>query len=283
MLVFKPTPIAALLAAVIALAGAPAMAATSLVDSLNALRARGCSGGSGTATKLERTRALDAVAAQWSKGGRLHAALESTRYRATNSSSMRISGASSDARIAAVLADRYCRIVTNPTFTEVGLARRGGDVWIVVAAPVDLPSVKDAKKVASEVLERVNEARSTSRRCGGTSYRPAPPLQLSAVLSRAALQHAQDMVRNNHFEHEGTDGSTPAQRATRVGYRWRHVAENIAAGAPNAAAVVEGWLASPGHCANIMNADYREMGIAFALDPKSSSGIYWAQMLGTAR
>lgn len=269
--------------AILAVCATPSVAAADIVDSVNALRARGCAGASGTRSKLKQTRALDAVAKEWSNGGRLQSALERTQYRAMNSSSMRVSGAPSDAGIMTVLAEHYCSIVTNSAFTEIGLARRGRDVWMVVARPLDLPSVRDAKSVANEVLELVNAARAKPRKCGGTAYKAAPPLQLSATLTRAALMHAQDMARNSHFEHHGTDGSSPAQRATRVGYRWRHVAENIAAGAPTAATVVDGWLKSPGHCANIMGAEYREMGIAFALNPQSKSGIYWAQTFATER
>lgn len=257
--------------------------AASLAESINGLRARGCTGGPGTSTKLKQTRGLDEVAREWSKGGRLKQALERAEYRATNSSSMRVSGAADDRAILSMLANNYCRIVTDPTFTEIGVARRGRDVWMVVAAPLDLPSVKDTKDIERTVLQLVNAARAQARRCGGTSYKAAPPVQSSASLNRAALLHAQDMARNSHFEHEGTDGSTPAERVTRVGYRWRHVAENIAAGSPTAAAVVDGWLKSPGHCANIMGSQYKEMGIAFALESKSEAGIYWAQEFATQR
>lgn len=259
-------------------------AAADLADSINTLRAQGCSGAAGVrGGELKQTRALDAVAQQWSKGGRLKQALERTEYRAASSSSMHVSGAADDKAVVAMLAGNYCKIVTDTSFTEIGIERRGRDVWLVVAAPLNFPSARDAKSVEREVLRLVNAARAQPRRCGGTSYKAAPPLQLSAMLNRAALIHAQDMARHDHFEHEGTDGSTPAERITRVGYRWRNVAENIAAGAPSAESVVDGWIKSPGHCANIMGAEYKEMGIAFALETKSDAGIYWSQEFGTAR
>jgi uncharacterized protein YkwD len=257
--------------------------AADLVDYVNVLRSRGCSGAAGTPTRLRQTRALDAVAKEWAKGGRLQQALERTGYRALNSSSMRVSGAANDQAIVGILAEHYCRIVTNRAFTDIGVERRGRDAWMVVATPLNLPSAKEANAIAREVLELVNEARSKPRKCGRNSFEAAKPLTLSATLNKAALQHAQDMARNSHFEHEGTDGSTPSDRATRAGYRWRHVAENIAAGAPSAQTVVDGWLKSPGHCVNIMGQQYREMGIAFALNPKSEAGIYWAQTFATAR
>lgn len=267
----------------IAICVAPSLAAADLIDSVNALRARGCAGASGNPARLKQNRALDAVAKEWSKGGRLQAALERTDYRAMNSSSMRVSGASNEKAILAVLGENYCSIVTDSAFSEIGLERRGRDVWLVVATPLNLPATKDANRVAQDVLELVNAARSKPRKCGRTSYEAAPPVKLSATLNKAASIHAQDMARNSHFEHQGTDGSSPAHRATRVGYRWQHIAENIAAGAPTAQSVVDGWLKSPGHCVNIMGAQYREMGIAFALNSKSNAGIYWAQTFATSR
>lgn len=44
--------------------------------------------------------------------------------------------------------------------------------------------------------------------------------------------------------------------------------------------VIDGWLASPGHCANLMNPQYKELGAAYATDPKSDAGIYWTAMFG---
>lgn len=257
--------------------------AADLVDDVNALRSRGCAGAPGTKAKLKQTRALDEVAQVWAKGGRLQQALEKTGYRAVNSSSMRVSGAPNDAAVIQVLGEHYCKIVTNGDFTEVGIEQRGRDAWVVVATPLNLPSAKSANSIAREVLQLVNEARSKARRCGGKSFAATEPVKLSMTLNQAAMKHAQDMAKNSHFEHQGTDGSTPAQRATAAGYRWRHVAENIAAGAPDAASVVTGWLNSPGHCVNIMGPQYREMGIAYALNDQSEAGIYWAQTFATAR
>jgi uncharacterized protein YkwD len=257
--------------------------AADIVDQVNALRTRGCAGSTAAPTKLEQTRALDAVAKEWSKGGRLQQAIETIGYRALNASSMRISGAPNDQAVVKALARRYCTIVTDRAFTDIGVATRGRDVWLVVATPMEFPSARDANRVANEVLALVNAARAKPRKCGPTSFMPAPALTLSAALNKAALTHARDMAKHDHFEHHGTDGSSPADRATRAGYRWRHVAENIAAGAPTARDVVQGWLDSPGHCANIMGAQHREMGIAYAVNHKSRTGIYWAQTFATAR
>jgi uncharacterized protein YkwD len=162
----------------------------------------------------------------------------------------------------------------------MGLYQRGDGVWIVVATPFVPPKARDASKVSEKVLSLVNAARSKPRKCGRTKFQPVPPLTLSATLSRAALIHSQDMAKNDFFEHEGSDGSKVGDRTSRVGYRWRAVAENIAIGAETPEIVVEGWLKSPGHCVNIMSPDYTEMGIAYVTEPKSEPGIYWTQVFG---
>ncbi len=103
------------------------------------------------------------------------------------------------------------------------------------------------------------------------------------MLSRAALVHSQDMAKKDFFEHKGSDGSTVGIRTARVGYVWRTVGENIAIGPQTAEIVVQGWIDSPGHCANIMSPAFTEMGIAFVVDRKSEAGIYWTQVFGTPR
>jgi uncharacterized protein YkwD len=90
------------------------------------------------------------------------------------------------------------------------------------------------------------------------------------------------MARYDYFSHTGRDGSTVDSRATRAGYRWRAIGENIAAGQMDADAAVRGWINSPGHCANIMSPAFREMGAAFVVNTQSSQGIYWTQVFGAA-
>jgi uncharacterized protein YkwD len=108
-------------------------------------------------------------------------------------------------------------------------------------------------------------------------------LTLESHLTSAALEHARDLARHNMLEHTGSDGSTPDQRVTRAGYKWRATGENIASGPTTPEEVMAGWLASPGHCENIMSPRFKEMGIAWVVDPKSASGVYWAQTFGNRR
>lgn len=132
--------------------------------------------------------------------------------------------------------------------------------------------------IRAHVLRLVNEARGSGRRCGALRFAPVAPLAPSRLLDEAALQHARDMARNGYFDHAGRDGSQPKQRVARLGYRSRLTGENIAYGPESAEEVVAGWLASPGHCANIMEPRIQEMGIGFAVG-RSRGAIYWVQTL----
>ena len=136
--------------------------------------------------------------------------------------------------------------------------------------------------IRARVLRLVNEARSRSRRCGGERYAPVAPLAPSQLLNEAAYRHARDMARHSFFDHAGRDGSQPKQRVARLGYRSRLTGENIAFGPESAEEVVAGWLASPGHCANIMEPRIQEMGIGFAVG-RSRGAIYWVQTLAWPR
>jgi uncharacterized protein YkwD len=160
-------------------------------------------------------------------------------------------------------------------------SERDGHAWIVLAAPLVPPAASDVASVSRRVLELVNAARSKSRRCGWKRFEPAPALTLSIALQQAASVQASDMAARSALSHAGGDGSTPAERATRAGYRWRFVGENIASGQSTPEQVVGEWVDSPHHCANLMSADFTEMGIAWAADPKSAGGIYWAQVFGS--
>jgi len=91
------------------------------------------------------------------------------------------------------------------------------------------------------------------------------------------------MARHNYFSHSGRDGSNPWDRIERAGYKWRSSGENIAAGQRNAEEAVAGWIKSPGHCANLMDPGFTEMGAAVAVNSRSEMGRYWAQEFGTPR
>lgn len=136
--------------------------------------------------------------------------------------------------------------------------------------------------VRARVVELVNTARSTARRCGSERFTAAPPLRVSQKLNQAATAHARDMARRKFFEHRGSNGSQPKDRVLRAGYEPRLTGENIAYGPESAEEVVAGWLASPGHCANIMDARFRDLGVGIATGRKRAQ-LYWVQNFGAPR
>ncbi len=132
---------------------------------------------------------------------------------------------------------------------------------------------------AAHVLQLVNEVRANGARCGAKSFGPAPPLQPSGTLDSVASQHAVDMARHDYFEHLDRSGRSPADRVRATGYREILVGENIAYGPASADEAVAGWLHSTGHCENIMDPRFVEMGIAVAPGQGVKHGLYWDQVL----
>ncbi len=273
--------IAALLAGLALLA--PAMPTRADVPALlNSLRTQGCGRIVG-APALKTSTLLNDAARAMARGTKLQPAVEGTGYAAARSGALHLKGPANDGELRRELMARACAEIGDPRYTEVGAFQRGNETWLVFAAPQPKAPVLDPGAQAARVLALVNAARSTARRCGRQRFEPAPPVKASAILTNAATAHARDMAAHATLDHRGSDGSTPDERVSRAGYRWRATGENVASGQRDADAVVAAWLESPGHCANIMAPGFTEMGVAFALVPGGNPGIYWAQSFGTPR
>ena len=278
----RVTGICGLAVALLVSAG-PVLAAgeDELTGLINAYRAeaRSCAG-----ERLPATGALvpvPALASVRMAGGQdLGVALKAAGYPAAAASVISVSGPPSAAAALLSMKDRYCRDLLDARWAEIGVARQG-DTWrVVMARPLLADDLGDWQAAGKEVLKRVNAARSSARRCGDRSFAAVGPLTWSPPLAEAALAHSRDMAERNYFDHVGPQGGSAAQRATRAGYAWKTIGENIAAGQGAPEQVVAGWLASPGHCANIMDADFAEMGAAYATHPGSDRFVYWTQVFG---
>ncbi len=214
----------------------------------------------------------------------LELALERLGYHAQQADAIVIVGADSARDAMDTIKERYCRNLLSGDFSAIGIARIGTDWQIVLAQstlPLSLPAWPDAGK---EILAAVNRARSSSRSCGERVFPAAAPLVWNDQLGNTALAHSEDMTVQKYFAHQAKDGSTVGTRATRAGYRWRIIGENIASGQTTPAEAVEGWLASPGHCVNIMEPAFTEMGAAYAIRKDRYPGrVYWTQAFGTPR
>jgi len=136
------------------------------------------------------------------------------------------------------------------------------------------PGVADIRE---NFLAAVNQARSVHQKCGNTRFGPAPPVSWSVNLAMAAYLHSRDMVRKNIVSHTGSDGSSPGQRISRQGYRWRTYGENIAVGDQTVSSVIRGWLGSERHCRNLMNPAFTEIGAGYAIGPFGGdpAARYW--------
>jgi uncharacterized protein YkwD len=211
----------------------------------------------------------------------LGAALRAAGYPAATATSIRITGLADPAAVLRFVGEHHCADLLDPRYSQIGVSRSGGNTWRITLAKPLLPAdLGDWRRAGQRVLELVNEARARPRQCGGMRFAAAAPLAWNEALGAAALAHSGDMAARDYFAHADPEGRSVSQRATAAGYRWRFVGENIAAGLGEPAAVVAGWLASPGHCANIMSPDFAEMGAAFVLRPDTARGVWWTQTFG---
>lgn len=217
----------------------------------------------------------------------IESALEHSGYNVEQAQAVYVTGPE-DARAAMnVLAQKYCNVLLSEDFSAVGSYREGATWTVVLARPAPpLPSFTypDWRDAGHEILLEVNEARARPRSCGNDYFAAAPPLTWNPALGDAALAHSLDMATLRYFNHEAKDGSQATERAVRAGYSWRRIGENIAFGQRSPQEAVAGWLDSPGHCANIMNRGFTEMGAAYGLTPSQQTGIvYWTQVFGAPR
>jgi len=255
-----------------------------VVGAVNRARTEYCGLARGSHPPLAESRGLDEVARLVARGEPLGQAELHAGYRAARSVWIAISGAGDDASIERLLSRRFCAQLTDPGLSHMGVYGRGaGGLWIVLAQPFTTPAIGDTAAVSRLVLALTNQARASGQTCGGQPFPPAPPLSLAPALTRAARAHSQDMAAHDFFSHTGSDGSTPGLRVSRAGYRWSMVGENVASGVRTPQEAVARWLSSPHHCANIMTAGFRQLGVAFAVNRRSGNVIYWTEDFGRPR
>lgn len=136
--------------------------------------------------------------------------------------------------------------------------------------PMAAPEASSAPSVADEVIALVNTERAKEG-CGAVSG--------NGLLAKAASDHSADMVARDYFSHTSPDGTDPGARITAAGYRWSTYGENIAKGQQTAESVMDAWMNSEGHRANILNCAFKELGVGRV---DSSGGPVWTQNFGTA-
>lgn len=126
---------------------------------------------------------------------------------------------------------------------------------------------------AGAMLDMVNKTRVSGCICGTTAMPAVAALAWNDLLAKAAYNHSKDMELNNYFSHVSGNNETTGDRMKAVGYNWRAYGENIALGQTTEEVVMNSWLKSEGHCKNIMNKSFKELGAG-------RSGNYWTQVFG---
>lgn len=131
------------------------------------------------------------------------------------------------------------------------------------------PEVSDTEEptVAEQVLALVNAER---------AKHGLNALTLSKEVTRVAVIKAEDMAESAYFDHTSPTYGTPFEMLSDFGISYKSAGENIAAGQQTPEDVMNSWMNSEGHRANILNASYTELGVGIAYG--GSYGIYWVQM-----
>ncbi len=125
----------------------------------------------------------------------------------------------------------------------------------------------DIRALETEVIRLVNAARARAGRSALTE---------NNQLSQVARTKSQDFINNNYFSHNSPIYGTPFNMLRSFGINFTAAAENIASGQRNAAEVMNSWMGSPGHRANILDSAYNQIGVGVARD--RNGNLYWTQM-----
>ncbi|KOG02589.1 Allergen V5/Tpx-1 related protein [Pseudomonas syringae pv. aceris] len=232
-------------------------------------------------TNISRALALNSsVALPIGFSGNLRDALKAAGYQAVTVRTVRLAGVQSADAAFDMLRSRYCGALLDPQYADIGITRQGSDWRVVLAKPLIDESLEDARSAGRALLAQVNAARAKPRMCGKRPFPSARPLSWNTTLETAAQGHSQSMASENYFTHRGFDNDSPADRARAAGYGGRQIGESIAAGQSTASKAMASWLASPGHCANLMNPMFTEVGAAYATATHADYGVYWTMLFG---
>jgi uncharacterized protein YkwD len=259
-----------------------AQAATepTLAQLINAYRAHptGCPGA--TPSSLPPLTLNPTLALAPGYTGGLRDGLKAQGYQAATVRAIRLDGPLAAQAAFAQLRANYCTALLDSQYAELGISQAGTQWRLMLARPLLEARLNDPRAAAQALLAQVNAARAKPRLCGQQRFGAARPLTWSPALGAAAFTHSQSMAQSNYFSHVGPQGDTPYDRAKAAGYRGRQVGENMAAGQGSPTAAMAGWLASPGHCANLMNPLFTQVGAGYQALAASQNGIYWTMVFG---
>ncbi len=113
-----------------------------------------------------------------------------------------------------------------------------------------------------QALALANALRQEARRCGARAFEAARPLRWNAALQQSAQRFAAELAARGELSHQGLSSPTLRERVRDTGYTLRAVGENLAAGPLGLDEAFSLWASSEEHCANLMRADFEELGLA---------------------
>ena|GEM_PF-1062866 len=173
-----------------------------------------------------------------------------------------------DGQIRIVQYTERARLEIDPTSQQISLGLLGRALYVPVPAAQSAEFTLDS--VSAALLELVNSQR---QQAGLAPLAPAPELMASAQM------HSQDMATSGLISHTGSDGRTARQRITDSGYPWLRCGENIAVWYPTPEQVMQFWMGSPPHRANLLDPGMQEIGIGYV---RQAAGYehYWTINLG---
>ena len=263
------------------LAGAAVADEAQLVESINAFRSevRSCAGKA--SEELPPLVADRRLVLPIEGVGDLQQSLARAGYPMVTVQAISLSGPRDAPAAATALRESFCQVLLDPQFVDIGIKRVDRDWRIVLARPLLGGHLGDWQAEGQRMLEQINALRAQPRRCVGQDFAAAPPLVWNATLASTAEAHSRAMANGNFFAQLAEDGRTPGDRAELAGYAGAQVAQNIAAALDTPRKVIDGWLTTRSHCANLMNPRFTELGAAYAVDPKSDAGIYWTALFGS--
>jgi len=153
---------------------------------------------------------------------------------------------------------------------EANIALIGSDpTQIKTGMVLAIPGVSAPQPLNNNIVNRVLELTNIERNKAGL-----PPLRLNLQLTAAAQTHSENMARSKSISHQLPNELSLGDRISRAGYKWSAIAENVAAGQKTPELAVSAWInevpPNDGHRKNILNPNYRELGVGY-------SNNYWTQ------
>ena len=151
-------------------------------------------------------------------------------------------------------------------------------IFTLTISALQAQAPSSGEKFKQEFLYYINVTRQKGCNCGTKWYPPAPPLVWNNNLQKSAYGHAKDMDNKHYFSHDSKDGRNMEDRIVAAGYIFNgyksfNIGENIAEGQQSIAQVMDDWYKSEGHCQNLMNPKFKEVGV-------SQYNDYWVQDFG---